>query len=54
MASLIHPSSCEGVKSELDLFAVPPTQASLEHGPYVEHRLQSIISEGPVEFVVPE
>ena len=54
MASLIHPSSCEGVKSELDLFAVPPTQTSLEHGHYVEHRPQSIISEGPVEFVVSE
>ena len=54
MASLIHPSPCEGVKSELDLFAVPPTQTSLERGHYVEHRPQSVILEGSVEFVVSE
>jgi len=54
MASLTHSSSCEGVKSELDIFTLPPTQTSLEHGHYVEHRPQSIISKGPMEFVVSE
>ena len=52
MVSLIHPSSCKRVKSELDLFAVSPTRTSLEHGHYVKHRPKSIILEGPVEFVI--
>lgn len=55
MSSLVHSASCESVKSELDLFSVPPTQTSLEHGLYVEHRPQSILSDSsPVEIVVVE
>ena len=34
---LIHPLSCECVKSELDLFAVPLTQTSVEEGRWVEY-----------------
>ena len=46
--------SCEGVKSELDLFAVPPTQTSIEHGGWIEHQpITSLDSGGPIEFVVP-
>ena len=55
MASLIHLASCEGLKSELDLFALPATQTSIDHGRVVEHRLTSILSENsPVEFVISE
>ena len=49
--SLVHQHSCECMKSELDLFAVPPTQASIEYGHWVEHRpLSSITDSGPIEF----
>ena len=34
---LIHPLSCECVKSEVDLFAVPLTQTSVEEGRWVEY-----------------
>ena len=55
MASLIHLASCEGLKSEFDLFALPATQTSIDHGRVVEHRLTSILSENsPVEFVISE
>jgi len=55
MGSLIHEKSCESVKSELDLFAVPPTQTSLVHGHYVEHRSQPSLMDGtPVEFCISE
>ena len=55
MASLIHPASCKGLKSELDLFALPATQTSVDHGRVVEHRPTSILSENsPVEFVISE
>ena len=55
MASLIHPASCEELKSELDLFALPATQTSVDHGRVVEHRPTSILSENsPVEFVISE
>ena len=43
-----------GVKSELDLFAVPPTQTSIEGGRWVEYQpLTSLDSGGPIEFVMP-
>ena len=35
--AFVHPQSCECIKSELDIFAVPPTQTSIEHGQYVEY-----------------
>ena len=55
MASLIHSASCEGLKSELDLFALPATQTSVDHGRVVEHWPTSIFSENsPVEFVISE
>ena len=34
--AFVHRQSCEGVKSELDLFAVPPTQTSIEVGGWIE------------------
>ena len=52
--AFVHRLSCEGVKSELDLFAVPPTQTSIEHGGWIEHQpITSLDSGGPIEFVVP-
>ena len=51
--AFVHPQSCEGVKSELDLFAVPPTQRSID-GQRIEHQpITSLDSGGPIEFVVP-
>ena len=53
--AFIHQQSCEGVKSELDLFAVPPTQTSIDEGQWIEHQpMTSLDSGGPIEFVVPE
>ena len=50
MASLIHPASCKGLKSKLDLFALPATQTSVDHGRVVKHRPASILSENsPVD-----
>ena len=41
------------MKSELDLFVVPPTQTSIEHGCWVEHQpLTSLGSGCPTEFVI--
>ena len=52
--SFVHRQSFEGVKSELDLFAVPPTQTSIEEGRWVEHQpLTSLDSGGPIEFILP-
>ena len=42
------------MKSELDLFAVPPTQTSIDQGGWIEHQpITSLDSGGPIEFVVP-
>jgi len=55
IGSLIHEKSCESVKNELDLFAVPPTQTSLVHGHCVKHRPQSSLMDGaPAEFCISE
>ena len=52
--AFVHRQSCEGVNSELDLFAVPPTQTSIEDGRWVEHQpLTFLDSGGPIEFVIP-
>ena len=52
--AFVHRQSCEGVKSELDLFAVPPTQTSIEDGRWIEHQpLTSLDSGGPIEFILP-
>ena len=52
--AFVHRQSCEGVKSELDLFAVPPTQTSIEDGRWAEHQpLTYLDSGGPTAFVIP-
>lgn len=51
--AFVHPQSCECLKSELDIFAVPPTQTSIESSSYVEYNPISSISDGtPIEFVI--
>jgi hypothetical protein len=44
---------CECTKSELDLFGVPPTQTSVEHGYWEQKGLTSTLTDqGPYEFAV--
>ena len=53
--AFVHRQSCEGVTSELDLFAMPPTQTNIEDGRWVEHQhLTSLDSGGggPIEFML--
>jgi len=51
--AFVHPLSCECVKSELDIFSVPPTQTSIESGHYAEYNPISSINDGtPIEFVI--
>ena len=52
--AFVHRQSCEGVKSEQDLFAVLPTQTSIEDGRWVEHQpLKFLDSGGRIKFVIP-
>lgn len=52
--SFLHHNSCECVKSELDLFALPSTQTSIESGQWIQYSpISSITDEGPIEFLVP-
>jgi hypothetical protein len=51
--AFIHEGSCECIKSELDLFAVPATQTSMESSTYVEyHPISSLTDGAPIEFDV--
>jgi hypothetical protein len=51
--ALLHPNSCECTKSELDLFEVPPTQTSVEHGYWEQKGLTSALTDqGPYEYTV--
>ena len=51
--ALVHSQSCECTKSELDLFGVPPTQISVDHGYWEQKGLTSTpTDQGPYEFVV--
>ena len=53
---LIHPLSCECIKSELDLFGVPLTQTSVEEGRWVEYRPITAVkdSDDTIEFKIAE
>ncbi|KAI0225610.1 hypothetical protein LSAT2_023640 [Lamellibrachia satsuma] len=52
--AFVHKQSCEGVKSELDLFTVPPTQNSIVDSHVVKHQpMASLDSGGPIEFLIP-
>ena len=51
--AIVHEQSCECTKSELDLFSVPPTQTSMEHGSWIEyHPLTTVADGSPIEFDV--
>ena len=51
--AFVHELSCECAKTELDIFAVPPTQTSIDTGTVVEFNPISTISElTPIEFVI--
>ena len=51
--ALVHPNSCKCMKSELDLFEVPPTQTSVSRGYREQKGLTSALTDqGPYEFVV--
>lgn len=53
MASLIYKDSPPCVKSELDLFTIPPTQTVIEKGQFVEFfPLSSVRDGGPIEFTI--
>ena len=52
--AFVHQLSCEGIKSELDLFSLPMTQTSIEYPQWVEHQpVASIGTGGPIEFLLP-
>jgi hypothetical protein len=47
-----HTSLC--MKSELDLFAMPPTQTCIEEGSIVEYLpVAAVTEDGPIDFVIP-
>ncbi|XP_033228841.1 uncharacterized protein F54H12.2-like [Belonocnema kinseyi] len=52
--SLLHSHSCECMKSELDLFSLPPTQTSIEGSQWVHCKpVSSLTDDSLIEFVVP-
>ena len=51
--AFVHPQSCECMKSELDIFKVPPTQTSIETGNWVEYNPIATLDDGSsIEFSV--
>lgn len=51
--AFLHAHSCECVKSELDLFTLPPTQTTIEHSQWVQYKpLSSLTMDSPIEFTV--
>ena len=52
--AFLHTHSCECIKSELELFNLPPTQTTIESAQWVSYKPFSSLSEtSPIEFVVP-
>ena len=48
-----HDKSCDCVKSELDLFSIPPTQTSLVNGWWTDtYPVSSLTDGGPIEFYI--
>ncbi len=55
MMALINAQSCICVKSELDIFSVPPTQTSIEQGGFVDyHPIAPLVDSGLIEFNIPK
>ncbi|XP_031788738.1 uncharacterized protein F54H12.2-like [Nasonia vitripennis] len=52
--AFLHSNSCECIKSELDLFTLPPTQTSVENSQFIHYKpVSSLTDDGPLKFVVP-
>jgi len=52
--AFLHTHSCECLKSELELFTVPPTQATIESSQWIHYKpISSLTDDSPIEFVVP-
>lgn len=52
--SYIHEHSCDCVKSELDIFSLPPTQTSIEASTIIEYNpIATLADSAPVEFLIP-
>src|SRR5258705_4472846 len=52
--AFIHNVSSDATKAEIDLFSLPPTQTSIEHGSWVHFKpIATLSNAGPIEFVVP-
>ena len=51
--ALLHEDSMEILKSELELFSIPPTQTSIEETRFVEYYPTTSLGHGPVEFHIP-
>jgi len=50
----LHTHSCECLKSELELFTVPPTQATIESSQWIHYKpISSLTDNSSIEFVVP-
>ena len=50
---LLHEQSSQCLRSELDLFSLPPTQTALDGSQWVEHTpVSTITSSSPIEFIV--
>lgn len=52
--AFLHALSNECLKSELELFTLPPTQTVIEGAQFVYYKpISSLSDDGPLEFVVP-
>ena len=50
----LHTHSCECLKSELFLFAIPPTQTTIENSHWIQYKpISSLTDDSPIEFVLP-
>ena len=50
---LLHEKSTQCIRSELDLFCLPPTQTAVDGSQWVEHSpVSTITSSSPIEFIV--
>lgn len=51
--AFLHAHSCECLKSELELFSLPPTQTTIEGSNWVYYKpISSLTDDSPIEFVV--
>lgn len=52
--AFLHAHSCECLKSELELFTLPPTQTTIKGSHSVYYKpISSLTDDSPIEFVVP-